>query len=95
MTNWTFSREYYSKYSKNHSSIVEYEYISMDLLIIPQKFLKNYSTKLVNVRKNDISAALDHAALRVSVIQWRLDVIKNALTVFFGMAINRKLTGNQ
>ena len=47
--------------------IVEYEYISMDLLIIPQKFLKNDSTKLVNVWKNDISAALDHAALRVSV----------------------------
>ena len=56
----------------------------MDLLTIPQKFLKNYSTKLVNVWKNDISAALDHAALRVSVIQWRLDVIKNALTVFLG-----------
>ena len=47
------------------------------------------STKVVNIWNNDIAAASDHAALRVSVIQWRLEVIKNALTVF-GIAINRK-----
>ena len=51
--------------------------------------LQKIEQKLVNIWNNDIAAASDHAALRVPVMQWRLDVIKNALTVFV-IAINRK-----
>ena len=58
----------------------------MDLLTITQKLLKNKSTKLFNIWNKDIAAVSDHATLRVSVIQWRLEVIKNSLTVF-GIAI--------
>ena len=39
----------------------------MDLLTITQK--------LLNICKNDIAAASDHAALRVLVMQWRREVI--------------------
>ena len=31
--------------------------------------------KLLNIWNNDIAAASDHAALKVSVMQWRLEVI--------------------
>ena len=63
----------------------------MDLLTITQMLLK----KLLDFWNNDIAVASDHAALRVSVMQWRLEALlptvqyKNALTVF-GIAINRK-----
>ena len=53
--------------------------------------------KLLNIWNKDIAAASDHAALRVLVMQWKLEVIiptvysiNNALTVI-GIAINRKL----
>ena len=53
---------------------------------ICSQLLKNCSKigqqKLVNIWNNDIASASDHAALRFSVMQWRLEVVKNALTVF-------------
>ena len=45
---------------------------------IYSQLLKNYSNitqKLLNIWSNDIAAASDHAALRVSVMQWILEVI--------------------
>ena len=42
----------------------------MDSLIIIQKSLKNHS-----IFRTDIAVAIDHTALRVSVMQWRLEVI--------------------
>ena len=42
----------------------------MDLLSNTQKFLK----KLLNIWNNNITADSDHAAMRVSVMQWRLEV---------------------
>ena len=46
-----------------------FEYL--DLLTMAQKLLQ----KLFNIWNNDIAAASDHAALRVSVMQCRLGVI--------------------
>ena len=46
-----------------------FEYL--DLITMAQKLLQ----KLFNIWNNDIAAASDHAALRVSVMQCRLGVI--------------------
>ena len=55
-------------------------WICSQLLKIAQKLVN----KIVSIWNNGIAEAL-----RVKVMQWRLGVIKNALTVF-GIAINRK-----
>ena len=54
--------------------------------------------KVLNILNNDIDAASNHAALRVSVMQWRLEVILPTVQhkecsyslMVFGIAINRK-----
>ena len=88
LTNWPFSQ---GLLKNTHKIIVKlYEKISMDYSKIAQTLLK----KLFNIWNDGIAAASDHAALGVSVIKWRLEVIHhtvqhNALTVF-EIAINKK-----
>ena len=80
MTYWPFSR---GLLKNIHKIIVEYEsQLLKNYSKITQKFLKNYSKitqKLLNIWNNDIAAASDHAVLRVSVIQWNLEVILSTI----------------
>ena len=62
----------------------------MNLLTITQKNSKMSQKNKSTYGTMTLLQLPDHAALRDSVMQWKLEVIKNALTVF-GIAINRKL----